>query len=77
MKTRAHSVHCEALAVLLALRIRDVNLDQEKEDEIKNKKFMSRRQKVLTMSKKERKVSKRASEVCIPGCSYVILSFNV
>lgn len=57
VKTRAHSVHTEALSVLLSLKIKNVNLDQEKEDEMKNKKLMNRRQKLLMMSKKERKVS--------------------
>lgn len=57
VKTRAHSVHTEALSVLLSLRIKNINLDQEKEDEIKNKKLMNRRQKLLMMSKRERKVS--------------------
>jgi len=33
-----------------------VNLDKEKEDIIKSKKFMTRKQKLLAMSKKERKV---------------------
>ncbi|XKL69442.1 hypothetical protein PGB90_007211 [Kerria lacca] len=63
VKTRAHSVHCEALAVLLSLRIKNVNLDQEKEDEIKNKKFKTRRQKLLTMSKKERKRKKELEKL--------------
>lgn len=41
---------------MLALPIRNVNLDKEKEDIIKSKKFMTRKQKLLAMSKKERKV---------------------
>ena len=56
MKSRSHSVHSEVLKVLLALRIKDINLEQEKKDEMKQKKFMKHKQKLLTMSKKERKV---------------------
>jgi len=44
------------LSVLLALPIKNVNLDKEKEDIMKSKKFMTRKQKLLAMSKKERKV---------------------
>lgn len=44
------------LDVLLVLRIKDVNLDEEKEQELKQKKLMSHKQKLLQMSKKERKV---------------------
>lgn len=44
------------MSVLLALPIKNVNLDKEKEDIIKSKKFMTRKQKLLAMSKKERKV---------------------
>lgn len=58
VKARSHSVHSELLSVLLALPIKNINLDQEKEDIIKSKKFMTRKQKLLAMSKKERKVSK-------------------
>lgn len=56
VKTRSHCVHSELLSVLLALPIRNVNLDKEKEDILKSKKFMTRKQKLLAMSKKERKV---------------------
>jgi nucleolar complex protein 3 len=56
VKSRSHSVRSEVLKVLLSLRIKDINLEKEKEDEMKQKKFMKHRQKLLTMSKKERKV---------------------
>lgn len=56
VKSRSHAVHSEALSVLLCLRIKDVNLDKEKEEQIKQKKFKTHRQKLLTMSKRERKV---------------------
>lgn len=50
-------MHCDALAVLLSLRIHNINLDREKEDEIQNKKLHNKKSRVLNLSKKERKVS--------------------
>lgn len=46
----------EIVEVLLALNLRDVNLDYEKEQNIKDKKLKSKKQNILQMSKKERKV---------------------
>nr|CAD7572076.1 unnamed protein product [Timema californicum] len=63
VKSRSHSVHCEVLSVFLVLRIKDVNLDKEKEDEIKQKKFLTRKQKLLQLSKRERKRSKKLDEL--------------
>lgn len=60
VKRREHNVHSDVLEVLLSLRIKDVNLDKEKEDEIKDKKFKGRKMKLLTMSKKEKKVGSAA-----------------
>jgi nucleolar complex protein 3 len=56
VKSRSHSVHSEVLKVLLSLRIKDINLEREKEVELKQKTFMKHKQKLLAMSKKERKV---------------------
>lgn len=44
------------LEILLHLKIKDVNLDQEKEHNLKEKKLMSHKQNVFQLSKKERKV---------------------
>lgn len=44
------------LQIILALKIKDVNLDQEKERELKEKKLQSNKQNVLQLSKRERKV---------------------
>lgn len=44
------------LQILLALKIKDVNLDQEKERELKEKKLQAHKANVLQLSKKERKV---------------------
>ncbi|XP_069671581.1 nucleolar complex protein 3 [Periplaneta americana] len=59
VKSRSHSVHPEVLEVLLSLRIKEVNLDKEKEDDLKQKKLMKHKQRLLTLSKKERKRSKQ------------------
>ncbi|XP_071652136.1 nucleolar complex protein 3 [Temnothorax longispinosus] len=63
IKSRKHSVHPEVIAVLLALRIKDVNLDKEKEDETKQKKLMSHKQRILALSRRERKKSKNLEQV--------------
>ncbi|XP_054260886.1 nucleolar complex protein 3 homolog [Macrosteles quadrilineatus] len=63
VKSRSHTVHKEVISVLLGLRIKDINLDQEKESEIKQKKFMTHKQKLLAMSKKERKRSKKLEQL--------------
>lgn len=57
VKSRSHSVYPEVLDVLLYLRIKDINLEKEKIDEMKQRNLMKHKQKLLTMSKKERKVS--------------------
>lgn len=57
LKTHAHNVNIEMLQVLLALRIKEVNLDEEKEYELKQKKLQSKKGNILKLSKKEKKVS--------------------
>ncbi|KRT86469.1 hypothetical protein AMK59_2205, partial [Oryctes borbonicus] len=51
------------LEVLLHLKIKEVNLDQEKENEIKQKKIKSHKHNVLKLSKKEKKRKKRLQEL--------------
>ncbi|XP_068084656.1 nucleolar complex protein 3 isoform X2 [Anabrus simplex] len=63
VKRLTHVTHCQVLTVLLAVKIKDTNLDQEKEAEIKQKKYMNHKQKLLRMSKKERKKSKRLEQL--------------
>ncbi|KYN36057.1 Nucleolar complex protein 3 like protein [Trachymyrmex septentrionalis] len=63
IKSRKHSVHSEVISVLLALRIKDINLDKEKEDETKQKKLMSHKQRILALSKRERKKNKKLEQV--------------
>lgn len=53
----------EVITVLLSLRIRDVNLDKEKEDEMKQKKLMSHKQRILALSKREKKKNKKLEQV--------------
>ncbi|CAK9795003.1 Nucleolar complex protein 3 homolog [Anthophora plagiata] len=63
IKLKAHSVHSEVISVLLSLRIKDVNLDKEKEEEAKEKKLMSHKQRILALSKRERKKDKKLEKV--------------
>lgn len=59
LRNHAHNVNPDMLETFLVLNLRDVNLDEEKEQDIKQKKLMARKQKVLQMSKKERKRKKK------------------
>ena len=63
IKLRGHSVHVEVVRVLLALRIKDVDLDKERDEEAKQKKLMSHKQRILALSKRERKKSKKLEQV--------------
>ncbi|XP_032675303.1 nucleolar complex protein 3 homolog [Odontomachus brunneus] len=63
IKAKKHSVYPEVITVLLSLRIKDVNLDKEKEEETKQKKLMSHKQRILALSKRERKKSKKLEQV--------------
>ncbi|XP_018313919.1 nucleolar complex protein 3 homolog [Mycetomoellerius zeteki] len=63
IKSRKHSVHSEVISVLLVLRIKDINLDKEKEDETKQKKLMSHKQRILALSKRERKKNKKLEQI--------------
>ncbi|XP_035729514.1 nucleolar complex protein 3 homolog [Vespa mandarinia] len=63
IKSKGHSVHAEVISVLLSLRIKDIDLDKEKEDETKQKKLMSHKQRILSLSKRERKKNKKLEQV--------------
>ncbi|XP_076631278.1 nucleolar complex protein 3 isoform X1 [Colletes latitarsis] len=63
IKLKAHSVHSEVISVLLSLRIKDVNLDKEKVEETKQKKLVSHKQRILALSKRERKKNKKLEQV--------------
>jgi len=62
VKSRKHKVRNDVVDVMLKLRIKHVNLDKEKQEEIDTKKRESRKQKLLeksTNSKQEKKRKKR------------------
>jgi len=63
VKSRKHNVKNEVVDVLLALRIKNVNLDKEKEEEIDAKKKESRKQKLLEKSKNSRQEKKRKKKL--------------
>ncbi|ERL92295.1 hypothetical protein D910_09612, partial [Dendroctonus ponderosae] len=63
LKTHSHTIHVEMLEILLVLNLKDVNLDQEKEQDVKNKKLQAKRARILQMSKKERKRKKKLQEL--------------
>lgn len=62
LKNHAH-INAELLEVLLVLNLKDVNLDREKEQGVKEKKLMSRKSRILQLSKKEKKRKKKLMEV--------------
>lgn len=63
VKNQSNDVHCEVLNCLLSLRIKDINLDDEKKLEMKQKKQLSHKQRLISMSKKERKRNKKLNEL--------------
>lgn len=56
-------MHGEVLSILLGLRIKDVDLDKERDEEAKQKKLMSHKQRILALSKRERKKSKKLEAI--------------
>lgn len=48
---------------MLYLRIKDINLEKEKEEETKQKKLMSHKQRILALSRRERKKIKQLEQV--------------
>lgn len=63
VKSRSNLPHPECILIFLHLKLKDVNLDQEKESEMKEKKFLSKKHKVLRMTKREKKRNKRIQEL--------------
>lgn len=62
------------LEILLTLKIKDINLDRDKEQEIKEKKLLAHKQNVLQLSKKEKKVSRSIIMILIPCLMFFISS---
>ena len=56
---RHHQISPDCLDTLLSLRIKDINLDQEKAEEINRYKTLTRKEKLLIMSKTERRRKKK------------------
>ncbi|XP_025834676.1 nucleolar complex protein 3 homolog isoform X3 [Agrilus planipennis] len=63
LKRHTHNVNTEMLEIFLSLKIKEVNLDQEKEHELKQKKLLSHKKRVLQLSKKEKKKKKQLQEL--------------
>jgi len=63
VKSRKHKVKNDVVDVLLSLRIKHVNLDQEKEKEIELKKKEARKQKLLEKDKISRQEKKRKKKL--------------
>ncbi|CAH1955437.1 unnamed protein product [Acanthoscelides obtectus] len=62
LKTHSN-VHSDMLEVLLVLNLKNVNLDQQKEQDLKQKKLMAKKARVQQLSKKERKRKKKLAEL--------------
>uniref|UniRef100_A0A1A9WL83 Nucleolar complex protein 3 homolog n=1 Tax=Glossina brevipalpis TaxID=37001 RepID=A0A1A9WL83_9MUSC len=63
IKSKNNNVHLECITCLMALKVKNVNLDLEKENELKQKKLEAHRQRLVNLSKKERKRRKKLSEL--------------
>merc|ERR1712037_694225 len=63
VKSRKHNVRNEVVDVLLALRIKNVNLDKEKEEEIEMKKRDARKKKLLNKGKDSKQEKKRKKKM--------------
>jgi len=63
VKSRKHNVRTEVVDVLKALRIKNVNLDKEKEQEISTKKKEARKQKLLEKNNISRQEKKRKKKL--------------
>lgn len=56
-------MHVEVLNCLLTLQIKSINLDEEKEKELKQKKMEAHKARLINMSKKERKRMKKLKDL--------------
>lgn len=60
---RHHQIPPDCLDILIALRIKDVNLDKEREEEINRYKTLTRKEKLLILSKTERRRRKKIERI--------------
>lgn len=63
IKSKSNCVHVEILTCLLSLQIKSINLDAEKEGELKQKKLEAHKARLMNMSKKEKKRHKKMSQL--------------
>lgn len=63
IKTKSNNVYADVLHPLIWLPIKNVNLDAEKEKELKKKKLEAQKSRVMNLSKKEKKRIKKLKEV--------------
>merc|ERR1712025_437106 len=63
VKSRKHNVRNEVVSVLLALRIKNVDLDKEKTEEVERKKLEARKKKLLEKSKISKQEKKRRKKL--------------
>lgn len=63
IKSKSNNVYVEVLHPLIWLPIKNVNLDAEKEKELKKKKLEAHKSRVMNLSKKEKKRMKKLKEV--------------
>jgi len=63
VKSRKHNVRTDVVSVLLCLRIKNVDLDKEKTEEIERKKMEARKKKLLEKSKISKQEKKRRKKL--------------
>uniref|UniRef100_A0A336M7G6 Nucleolar complex protein 3 homolog n=2 Tax=Culicoides sonorensis TaxID=179676 RepID=A0A336M7G6_CULSO len=63
IKKNQNVVHVELISCLLSLQIKNINLDAEKENEIKQKKLEQHKSRVINLSKREKKRKKKLADL--------------
>lgn len=63
MKKKSNSVFTEVVSCLIALQIKNINPEAEKEEELKRKKMEQKKSKLISMSKRERKRKKKLEDL--------------
>lgn len=63
IKSKSNLVHVEIINCLLALQIKSINLNDEKENELKQKKMEAHKARLINMSKKEKKRMKKLKQL--------------
>ncbi|XP_055594720.1 nucleolar complex protein 3 homolog [Uranotaenia lowii] len=63
VKKKEHNVYAEVVSCLKYLQIKDVNIEAEKEKELKLKKLEAHKSRVINMSRQERKRKKKLQEL--------------